>query len=328
VKDNILNLIANSYRLEPDRTRWLDTIATLASRLTPGGAGVMIYVFDARTASEGVAVPHWAAHEVPDTFVEGTLTLNRSTSAPEARRFYQRGILCGTVSEELQKIGGSIENNRAYSESVASRGFPDTFGLTASGPSYQGLVINSPLPAPVSLSVQEKRVWRRIGVHLQAAFRLRELNPAPLEEAVIEPGGRIVHAEGAAKPRSARLNLTEAVRRLDWIRNQSGHEEFAGLDVWEGLVDGRWSLVQRSESDGKRHIVAVVNEYGLSDPRALTQRERAVVALAAQGDSNKWIGYQLGISEATASKHLGAALSKLQVKDRTELVWIYQQLRS
>lgn len=52
----------------------------------------------------------------------------------------------------------------------------------------------------------------------------------------------------------------------------------------------------------------------------LTERERTVVRLLAEGRSNKEIGYALGISENTVKHHLTAILQKLHLTDRTQLV--------
>jgi DNA-binding NarL/FixJ family response regulator len=85
-------------------------------------------------------------------------------------------------------------------------------------------------------------------------------------------------------------------------------------------VDGRWSLVDRFESDGRRFMVAHRNEPDVRDPRALSKRERQVVAFAATGHSNKLIGYELGVSPSSVAKHLGVAARKLGVRSRAELV--------
>ena len=53
---------------------------------------------------------------------------------------------------------------------------------------------------------------------------------------------------------------------------------------------------------------------------ALTQREREVLQLAADGLSNKEIASRLGISEKTAKNHTANIFSKLQVNDRTQAV--------
>jgi DNA-binding NarL/FixJ family response regulator len=52
----------------------------------------------------------------------------------------------------------------------------------------------------------------------------------------------------------------------------------------------------------------------------LTDREMEVLALAAQGFTNKAIGVQLGISDRTVQGHLAHVFSKLQAGSRTEAV--------
>jgi NarL family two-component system response regulator LiaR len=50
----------------------------------------------------------------------------------------------------------------------------------------------------------------------------------------------------------------------------------------------------------------------------LSQREREVLALMAEGMSNQQIGVRLGISEKTVKTHVSNVLSKLGVADRTQ----------
>jgi DNA-binding NarL/FixJ family response regulator len=62
-----------------------------------------------------------------------------------------------------------------------------------------------------------------------------------------------------------------------------------------------------------------------ADLSTLTQREREVMALAASGLSNEDIGDRLHCSPATAKTHLNRAMSKLDVRDRAQLVVIAYQ---
>jgi two-component system, NarL family, nitrate/nitrite response regulator NarL len=55
---------------------------------------------------------------------------------------------------------------------------------------------------------------------------------------------------------------------------------------------------------------------------ALTDREREVLALMAEGLPNKGIGRALGISEHTAKYHVAAILSKLDAQSRAEAVML------
>jgi DNA-binding NarL/FixJ family response regulator len=54
----------------------------------------------------------------------------------------------------------------------------------------------------------------------------------------------------------------------------------------------------------------------------LTDREREVVALVAEGLSNEEIGERLFVSPATAKTHVSRAMGKLRARDRAQLVVI------
>ncbi|HSC04352.1 MAG TPA: response regulator transcription factor [Solirubrobacteraceae bacterium] len=70
-------------------------------------------------------------------------------------------------------------------------------------------------------------------------------------------------------------------------------------------------------------LVTVLSGSGRGRPGAtrldqLTDREREVLALIAQGRANKRIALELGISEKTVKNHVGHVLAKLGVTDRTQ----------
>lgn len=71
-----------------------------------------------------------------------------------------------------------------------------------------------------------------------------------------------------------------------------------------------------------RRDVAVVAPQQMD---LLTDREREVVALAAQGLSNAEIAEELYISPATAKTHVSRAMMKLHARDRAQLVVIAYQ---
>ncbi len=59
---------------------------------------------------------------------------------------------------------------------------------------------------------------------------------------------------------------------------------------------------------------------GMPDDIALTQRELDVLALMAEGSSNKMIARQLSISVHTVKFHVGSLLDKLDATGRTDAV--------
>ena len=64
---------------------------------------------------------------------------------------------------------------------------------------------------------------------------------------------------------------------------------------------------------------------GAQLPDALTPRQRQIVALIAQGATDRQIAAQLDISESTAHKHVQNALRRSKTKTRSQLVAVAHQ---
>jgi DNA-binding NarL/FixJ family response regulator len=115
--------------------------------------------------------------------------------------------------------------------------------------------------------------------------------------------------------------LAQFMRRRSLARGQLRRaDQDQAIAAWDALVRGEWTLVDHSDVDGKRFVLARKNQPAVGDPGALTLRERQVATYAALGHSNKHICYELGLSPAVVSRHLRQALRKLRLRDRTELV--------
>ncbi|MEZ4221853.1 MAG: LuxR C-terminal-related transcriptional regulator [Polyangiaceae bacterium] len=174
----------------------------------------------------------------------------------------------------------------------------------------------------VNLDAGTRRLWQRIALHLGAGRRLlgRAASPDAADvEAVLEPGGALAHASGEA--RTAQHMLRDAVRNMDRARTREGRKDpMQALELWRGLLAGRWTLVDHFDSDGRRFVLARKNDPDVPEPRALTRRQRQVVFYASLGWSNKEICYALGLSENTVSAHLAQSLTKLGITTRAELV--------
>jgi DNA-binding NarL/FixJ family response regulator len=181
---------------------------------------------------------------------------------------------------------------------------------------------------PGEMHARERLQFQKLSAHIKAGLRLRRrlgalLHAAPQVTqggAVLDASSKVVHADGDARDEDVRLVLEQRARAIDRARTtKSGRDEHA-LEVWQGLISGRWSLVERFDSDGKRFMLAHKNAEDVADPRGLTPLEMRVAGLAARGYSDKLIAYHLGVAESTASVQLAGALRKLSLGSRIELV--------
>lgn len=224
---------------------------------------------------------------------------------------------------------------RAYETLTHIVGCKDMLSLVATDPDFHGLNITAPSPELIRLAPRQREHWQMVGVHLAAGHRLRRrlgargdvggrpLTEMPLRaEALLDPKRFLVtHATGDAQGGEASKTIREAARVVDKARGslrRSDPEE--ALRMWEGLVRGRWSLVDWFDTDGRRFVLAKPNVPNIGDPRGLTEREAHVATYAAHGETGKLIGYRLGFSKSTVSRALDSAMHKLAVKTQAQLV--------
>jgi DNA-binding CsgD family transcriptional regulator len=217
-------------------------------------------------------------------------------------------------------------------EILAGSGFRDALGILSADPSGPSLVVTVPYGEEVAIPARTVRQITRATAHLCSALRLRRRSsPAPSlprsgglssdVEAVLDPSGRVHHATGAAEGKPARQSLTEAVRQVERARGSLRRTDpDEAMAIWSALFQGRWSIVDRTESDGRRFLLARRNPPGPPDPKALTQGERDVLACVARGHSNKYAGFLLGVAPSTVSTRLESALRKLGIATRREAI--------
>lgn len=93
----------------------------------------------------------------------------------------------------------------------------------------------------------------------------------------------------------------------------SGVKAVAAGEAWLSARAARKLL------DDYRAAPAMVNNATGPDPDSLTQRERGVVELIARGRSNAEIAEELVLGETTVKTHVSRILTKLKLRDRTQL---------
>jgi DNA-binding CsgD family transcriptional regulator len=257
-----------------------------------------------------------------------------TTPADEAfellARFWPRAasvddvIAMGLMNDAVAQI--YRDGSARIAEELGAPPFRNSFIVRGCDMTVQrGLMLVAPWPHEGETPRRKLDHWRHVASHLSAALRLRTRirthDHGSLSDAIFEADGRCVHAERDAAQDAAQERLRDAVRRMERARGEmdrgAGH---TALESWTALVDGRWSLVDRFEADGRRYIVAKPNDAGVRDPRALTKMESAVALLVARALSNKEIAYELGLATSTVAEHASSVARKLGVGSRPELV--------
>jgi DNA-binding CsgD family transcriptional regulator len=320
-----ITVIEAGYELDLDEREWLRRIAVALRPLLEGGHGITAYTFD-------VAAP-------PEVWLQNPVLVGAD---PEAARhaismLSHVGSTATGLHTDPEPLIGGIEGfvrqgyprtalPEAWHDHCRRLGVKDYLGLRTIEPGGRGIGVTGGQDREPRLDRRTQRLWARVSAHLAAARRLRETLSKAAEatvadEAILRPSGHLAHAEGVAKDRSLREALRQAVLRQERARGRMRRQDPEGAtEAWTALVTGRWSLVDRFESDGRRYVVAHANDVRVPDPRALSERERSVAHLAALGKTNKLIAYELGLSSSTIATHLSAALRKLGLESRTQLV--------
>ncbi len=148
------------------------------------------------------------------------------------------------------------------------------------------------------------REWEGISRPFQQAVALWRAT-----EAQIDAGDRTAAAAAAGDA----LGVADRLGARWLVEELNGLAQRARLDVG----DGESEAVGPSDSNGA--------DSG-EDPFGLTSRERQVLALLAEGATNRQIGAALFMAEKTASVHVSRILSKLGVRSRTQAAAVAHRL--
>jgi DNA-binding CsgD family transcriptional regulator len=337
----VLNVVERAYDVHQPVKGWLKGVAEEVRLNLDQGGGVLAFFIDAHDPELPPiqdAVPSGIGN-----FWEGWL--EQMNGMPRELLRYARGLppllykshftfaAMANVPAFRMYDCGPLRPPRSAEEILArdeAEGLPwaECLALHAADPASRDVFVVAPsVRRAQSLpSFDELDLWGRVAAHIANAARLQSLvarlghRPLAGAEAILAPGGSVQYAEGAAKTRTAQDVLRDAARRVERARTKKARArpELA-LDVWQGLVAGRWSLVDEFDSDGRRFLVVRRNDLAASEP-ALSDRERQVAAHIALGHSNKLIAYQLGVSLSTVSSYARRVARKLGTTNRVELV--------
>lgn len=307
----LTEVLREIYRPEADLTLWLDGVRRSAEEAFTGHAGAQTYIM---RRSTGLGRVEAVSAEEPWRTAMAKVMMAASTEdlAP-----YFSGTSVRRAPTSHPALGGARE--AGIGTIVVALGFADRERVGG---------LSFVFPGPTCRVARGTRsALDRISAHFGAALRLRGQPPRP-EEARLSPDGAVLDARGDATAPAARERLRAAAVAIARARRDDHHEPGAGLALWTAMVEGRWTLVERFDGDGKRFWIARRNDSLGQPSPALGPRERMVLERAALGGSLRYVAYELGLPPSTVSDLLARGLRRLGLRSRAELVELYASLAS
>jgi DNA-binding CsgD family transcriptional regulator len=327
VKTDAISIVEAAYDLQGDRRAWVSRLLDRAAPKLDRGLGVGISMYgpgvrpeEALVGTRGVDTGRQDAARVmiaayPDLF---------------RRLMLEPGPACTTAAEKMGLTTEQTLSWRPYVEFVHAVGIRDYVAVVSRDVSGHAVFLSAASPDGRRPTRYERTLWNRIATHISAGARLWRGAQGPLPgdvaagaEAVLSPSGAIAHAEPQAQGAGSLEAIRRAARDIDRARSRARGDDDEALDLWLGLVSGRWSLVDRFDNDGRRFLVACRNDPQVSDPRALTLRERQVLAYVAMGQPLKLIAYSLGLSVSAVSGLRTRAMRKLGLRTQADIVSLF-----
>ncbi len=320
MKQNLVSVVEAAYAIDQPTGVWLKALCRATRPWLDYGDGVFAALYDARDP-RNLSMTEVTGTGISTAGMEA-IRLGAAAAGP-AIISQLRHETCGTL---VDRLGARATRMPAMLAARALFGVRDVFGLNAQDPTQRGVVFAAPMRQRRELGAAFTRTWAHVAAHVASGFRLRrqvDEAVATQSEAVLDPDGKLLHAEGPATAKAARLALRGAAAAIDKAR--AGHGGDGDVRNWQALVHGRWSLVDSFERDGRRYVVAKKNDPFVPGQR-LSLRERQVVGFAALGHSNKLIAWELGVSTSTVATQLSSAMKKLGISSRVQLIATFEQL--
>jgi DNA-binding CsgD family transcriptional regulator len=321
--ETVVDLVDLSYS-EVDDSTWKNQLLEKLLTVVPGARTAGLYEYQIRDLPIGCSMKVTSPlfiigedHQGPDS----VFAIEKAPPLILERLFRRTQAATASVQTGL---GPDVFRSHEWT-SMWRAPVIDSIGLPICETSGEGLLIFTGLTSTMTLTAREEALLTKVAIHVGAGHRLRRTasrDQMKNAEAILAPSGKILHAHETAKNKLVQLD--EGRRRRSEAK-KSKHDAEKALEIWKGLVAGRWSLVDHFDTDGKRFLLAVKNTPRVDRRADLTPRERRVCTLAAMGHRDKEISYLLGLSLGSITASLHRARVKLDVKSRAELVTAWKK---
>jgi len=322
-----VDLIEATYQVGVDRRAWLEGLVDASGALDHG---LGVFGLLQHLANDELETVHVAAKGSDPTLA----LLERLGNLEIPFDHLAVGPLThsGSMREEFTNVAAT----ETFDAAVAGIGVRDAAAHMARLGNEWFLTLVAPSREAVVATPARRRRWSRMTTHLATGLRLRQRlsELGTVAELVFDAKGRALHVEPSAlenhgTTRARMSQIADGVKAVERARGalRADDAELA-MSLWTALIEGRWSLADRVDSDGKRFVLAFRNELGAPGPPELSPRERDVVAWAVGGASLKEIGYAMGLAISTVGEQLKRAMHKLRVTSRGELAAMWANMQA
>lgn len=328
MSSDLIDVIEAVYNIEQAEADWVEGVCRAVYSILDAGMGVVITTVDISTGQ-----PLYSCGAA----LGATLDVVRAVGAaqPDNAADVLRHFLSRPTTSLREVMGARIHEVVPKFHALHSKyRIADALWVGGMNLDGHGLTAAVLLPKRARLSARMRKRWDRIAAHFAAAARLRRrLFPAEARshftlriegvDALLTLDGRVEHAVGSAQENTAREQLRTAAVALDRARGALRRRDpDRAVALWTALVEGKWSLVDRFESDGRRFLLARRNEIR-APRRGLARRQADVLALRAGGHSIKLIAYELGLPQSVVADALASGMKRLGLHTLADLVRLY-----
>ena len=323
----ISSILEMSYRIDLPMTEWLRRLGESVLNLIGGGDGLVAFGFDAARDDAPVGLdPLCLLGDAPPKLLDGSRAFHQKMSGSTYRLLFpdrrRQSISC-PVTHHLKTLGLQPGAFPPLVDLLSRLGVSELWSLWAVVDGIEGLGFVQPMPSSRRDSPWPREWWEELGAHFAAGYRARRAlegaSPLDAADGVFRPDGTPVRVK---EPHREHLDTWRRIlRAVDRARAaEFRNADGAILDIWRGIIDGRWSLFDEVDTDGKRYMILVETGAPPAGRRGrLSPRELQVCLRAARGLTNKEIAFDLGLSLSSVATHLRRGLSKLGITGRSEL---------
>ncbi|MGM0556733.1 MAG: helix-turn-helix transcriptional regulator [Myxococcota bacterium] len=313
-----------AYALDLDDAEWLEQLAGLIGPLLDRGRGLVAFRWR-HTLEKGVQPDEMTVNGGKPGDAQMLRELLANLDRRRAYLAYGAPYGYRSLSEIAQDHPTltDLTDDRDMQRLAHDRQVLDFEMLRVDEANGRGWMFSVLRPDMGGLAEPRRELWQRVGAHIAAGARLRlRLDDVDLDGAAAVFDGatsRLAVNDRGLEPtdrRSRLLQLIEARRDAERLADTDPQK---AIDRWEGLVDGRWSLLDIVDTDGRSYTVLRENPLDVRSTMALSERERQVAYLVGRGHHVKLVAYEMGLTPSTVRSQLRSALRKLNLDDRTGL---------